>query len=544
MRNNPTKKQKFLKLSFLFFLSIILVYFYFSFLTVVTTDSTIYYKYLDIIKGNIPLKEWNVVRGPTMPLIIYTITKLFGDNTLGFLLGTFIFFLTTIATAYKIISNVLLTQSSKTIKTLTWILFTLLFIFNPLIIGYYHVMLTEFVAMTFTLLTIYLSIKWISLDLLKEKTKSIIYVLIFITISISMWFLKQPYVIVALIPISLATILSIPKLKNKTNTLVKILTLIFCISSVFLSITAWDKVLVKNEVQPSLTKSKGYLTGGLIDALSNFREVEEEEIQSLLYEGKFIDDQEIKLMEEIDSGKSKYTHYRVFKVLSILRSKDKDVLIVPVSTEHSDYTNVFSIIGTTFKKYPANFIMSYVSNYGSMVNLTPYFYKSLNPRKRFFQPGELRGENESIGFAIYYRDSTFLGGAYEKRELMRQYEMGNPSKALPPFITEILTSLLPIYLLTTTLLISPICFIVLLIIYLTNRSVRNETISILYESLILLFGYSSLHVLSHAITGATVDRYSIVAYPSAIIGCILLMNFIKHKSKKVLNKTNKLNKVP
>ena len=150
-----------------------------------------------------------------MPLIIYTITELFGDNTLGFVLGTFIFYLTGIISGYLIISKVLLTQSNKTIKTLIWILFVILFIFNPLIIGYYHVMLTEFVAMTFTLLTIYLSIKWISLDPLKEKMKFVLYFLIFLIISISMWFLKQPYVIVTLIPISLATILSIVKLKNK-----------------------------------------------------------------------------------------------------------------------------------------------------------------------------------------------------------------------------------------------------------------------------------------------------------------------------------------
>lgn len=502
MKNVYLKRDKILKLLLFFFLSSSLVFFYFSFLTVVTTDSTIYYRYLEILKGNIPLGQWNVVRGPTMPIIIYTITKIFGDNILGFTLGTFVFFITAIATAYSIISNILLTQSNKTIKVITWILFILLFVFNPLIIGYYHVMLTEFVAMTFALITISLSIKWISIDPLKQRTKYITYSLLFILISISMWFLKQPYVIVAIIPISLATILSIFKLRNRSNTILKVLISLLCIVGVVGSIKIWDQALLKKGNIASREEAESYLADGLIDAVSNFRETE----------------------------RGKNEEYRKYDVLSVFRNKAVDTIVIQDIVEDPvSMKDTLLFLKTVTIKYPEKVVMSYVANYASLINLFPYYYKSFNSQKRFFKPEELRGENESIGLAIYSRDSTFLGGATEKRASMSQYEMGNPSKALSPIIIKTLTSLYPIYLLTATLLISPVFFVVLLIIYLTNKPVRNGKKTLLYESLILLFGYSSLHVLFHAITGARVDRYSIVAYPTAIVGTILLLNFIRPK---------------
>ncbi len=495
-------RNKVLKLLLFFFLSSSLVFFYFSFLTAVTTDSTIYFRYLEILKGNLPLGEWDVVRGPTMPIIIYTITKIFGDNTLGFTFGTFVFFLIAITTAYKIISNILLTQSNKTIKTVTWILFILLFVFNPLIIGYYHLMLTEFVAMTFALITVFLSIKWISIDPLKEKTKFVIYFIVFLLLSISMWFLKQPYVVVALIPIFLATILSILKLRNRANTLLKILVFIFCVIGVVGSIRIWDQTLLKKGNIASEQEAEGYLAGGLIHAVSNFREIERGENES----------------------------YRKYEVLSAFRNRPVDTLVIPdIAEDPVSMKDTLLFLKTVTVKYPEKVAMSYVANYASLINLFPYYYKSLNPQKRFFRPGELRAENENLGLAIYFRDSTFLGGATKKRDNMSQYEMGNPTKALSPVVTKTLTSLLPIYLLTATLLIAPVSFVVLSIIYLTNKSVRKGKKSLLYESLILLFGFSSLHVLSHAISGATVDRYSIVAYPTAIVGTILLINVIGPK---------------
>lgn len=532
------KDKSFLKLLIILFLVSILVFIYFSFLTVVTKDSTNYYHYVDIFRGISPLSEWLRVRGPTMPLIIYIFVEIFGDNSLGFLFGTFLFFLISIGSGYVLINNIVKKQENRILKIIIWLSFIILFVFNPSIIGYFHVMITEFVAITIALISCLISINWISLDISKEKMKFIIYSLVFIILSILMWFLKQPYVVVILIPLFLGTFISIIKIKKISNTICKITVFLLSIIFVILSISAWDNILTTNGSLPAKIESEEYLTDGLVRAVSNFRRIKYEDShnQTFIESSKYIDTKERVLIKEITNGNESFKDYNLYEVLGVFNSYVVDIIVVPDITLGTTSVNDVKVFYyDVLKRYPQQVFSSYVFNYLALIDLIPYDHQNIVPVKRLLGLHELRGENQSIGLAIYFRESTFLGSATYNGNHMRQYEMNNPSNLSSSFLAK-LVGMSSLALLTLVLLLSPFLFALFTFIYLFKKKLITEKNTLLFETLIILFGFSFLHVAFHAFTGAIVDRYSFVAYPTSIIGCILLINFISSEKLKNCNK--------
>ena len=74
-----------------------------------------------------------------------------------------------------------------------WVLFIFFFLFNPLIIGYSHTLLTEAVTPFFYFLAAYLCLKWNEVDFKENQRKFIIYSIILILVGVFVWFIKQPY---------------------------------------------------------------------------------------------------------------------------------------------------------------------------------------------------------------------------------------------------------------------------------------------------------------------------------------------------------------
>ena len=68
--------------------------------------------------------------------------------------------------SYKILNK---TISNNKRKTKIILFSLLLIIFNPIIYGYYHVLLTEFIAMTFAVVSCYLAYKMLEVDFSNKK---------------------------------------------------------------------------------------------------------------------------------------------------------------------------------------------------------------------------------------------------------------------------------------------------------------------------------------------------------------------------------------
>ena len=181
---------------------------HFSFSVSILWDTAHYMGYVEIFEGKIPFASWDIVRGPIFPLIIYLSNLLFGKTVQGLLITTALFYLLMLYTVDKILKLVLKDENRKTAKIVMLLTF-LLIIFNPIIFGYYHAILTEFVAMTLALISCFISFKWMRTTY--DSKYFIIYSFFFIILTPLAWHLKQPYVSTILFPIILASIMAIIK---------------------------------------------------------------------------------------------------------------------------------------------------------------------------------------------------------------------------------------------------------------------------------------------------------------------------------------------
>lgn len=218
---------------------ILLVIIFFSFSIILTYDSGHYLSYVSIFEGSAPASSWDIVRGPVFPIIIQTSNFLFGKTSTSILICTFLFYLT-----FVIICCILSKKISKNYKHSKLIntIVLLYLVLNPLIFGYFHVLLTEFVAITITMLNILIAYKWISIDL-KNKKSLILYSLYFILSTVFCWHLKQPYIIIAIIPPLVAGILSVIENHKKFNVLYRFGTVFAAMAILAASIVSWNIIL-------------------------------------------------------------------------------------------------------------------------------------------------------------------------------------------------------------------------------------------------------------------------------------------------------------
>lgn len=510
---------------------VVLAYIYFSLLALITPDSVGYYSYLNIFRGSVSMSNWNTIRGPVMPLILFLITTIFGDNQLGFIIGTFIFYIVTLFVSYKIIKIVLKEEKKDKISSFfVWILFICFIVFNPIIIGYYHVMLTEFVAATAAVLSSFLSFKWINVQFIKNKVKFLLYLILFSIFAVFMWFLKQPYVIVVIIPFFIATVLSMIKHKNWWNSLTKIAASMIVLISIFVGIVAWNKILEENNVKSVATSTETYMTNGMIAALTDFPEIKDDESHSITYveSSVFLDSKEKNMIEGILNGESNYHDYDIYEVLSLRKGIVIDEIVVPYKEKNSiGYVDTLEFFKIAISQYPLQVFDSYASDYLAVVGILPF---KLNTVSSYYAPVKIQiplyqfwNENLSIGLGTYFKGSTFLDGTPDMDYII-QYKQVNPSSYLKTAM--IIASKFAIISYKVVFILAPILAIALFVKYLfVLKNKHNYANLRILEICIILFGFSFLHVMFHVMTGLVIDRYSFAVYPVALIGLILCTNY-------------------
>ena len=218
---------------------LLLIVIFFSFSIILTYDSGHYLSYVSIFEGSTPASSWDIVRGPVFPAIIHLSDILFGKTNAGILVCTFLFYLSFVLICHILCKEIF--KNCKKAKLLHTILFAFL-ILNPLIFGYFHVLLTEFIAITITMLNILFAYKWIFIDF--KRTKALVlYSFYFIATTIFCWHLKQPYIVIAITPPLIASIISIINNHTKKNVLYRLSTVFISFIFLALSILLWNRVL-------------------------------------------------------------------------------------------------------------------------------------------------------------------------------------------------------------------------------------------------------------------------------------------------------------
>jgi len=269
----------FKKLSLKNYLNIVVVllliisstYIFFQYKMIIFPDSIGYYHNAYIIMGIKNLSEWLTVRGFGFPLIITFWIKLFGDTSLGMLIGSYTAYLTMIIIiGYLIQKYIKLNEINN--KLLYFFLYIIIIVFNPLIIGYNHTLLTEAVMPAIYFAEVLLCLKWYESTLRQNKKSIIILNIIFILLGILIWFIKQPFIVAYIVGLLITAICSAIKNKSWKILAQKLLTILICLVTLFICLKIWNSFISNNistQNSPSDLNNK-YLNNKFISGLNVF----------------------------------------------------------------------------------------------------------------------------------------------------------------------------------------------------------------------------------------------------------------------------------
>ena len=489
---------------------------FFSYAPIITFDTSHYLWLTSMLSPGVALANWDMARGIVFPLIIYTSNVLFGVGADGVLITMFLAYLTMIGFVYLILKKVkqysVIFDDSKN-KTILAILSAILIIFNPIIFGYYHVLLTEFVGITLAVAMCYFAWNWLELDFKEDKKKYIIYTLIFAIATAFAWSLKQPYVSCVMFPLGIATLISIIRKFNIRNILQRLITVTSCIVVLVMSLVAWNKVLEIAQVPMQEHRtSSSFLSNGIIEGISQLKETEV--IENVEMSSK--DREEI---SKIQNGTSKYKNYILYENKNV-KSKDMVLFIEGETATTGEAIKFwFKTLGTT----PITMLRSYVNNYLATINIFDISFDGASPVVTTHINLFGAAENEAIGYKIYRDESNtfplaekFAPYAEPYRATQQPLKVVNIiMKGLGTFSTMVAK---------LSFLILPIVLIWIIVVAIKNRKVTNK--QKIYNLLIVLLSFSLLHTILHIVLGANIDRYTVPAYIPMYIAYIII-GFIK-----------------
>lgn len=491
----------------------------------VMPDSTEYYGYLKIFYGQEPMSEWNIVRGPSFPLILFLSTVFFGNNQRGILIGSFILFCIMLIIGFKFIKRI--NFRNKFEKVVCFSLYILGIMFNPMIIGYMHGLLTESVAIPMFFISVLLAVKWMKqgLKLWKKITLSILIVIS----TVFMWFVKQPYVFVALAPALIAWIIAIvdkPKLKNFIyRTSVILITII----SVVVSIKIWNTILIKNNVDMDTGRDtnsfikEAVINGDTAFSIDFYPEHYEKEF---ILESDVISSEDKKKIVDIFDGKSEYKSFKLINVFGSFSSREEDSIVekIVLYSKEEKYTtaDALKMYFKLFAKYPQKTLKSYVANYLAIADIVPSVrHKDAN----VYYPSTVSGyyfENQSIGYSIYNSKENMLW-LDESHHLYKNVENLKTENKSNSKINRIIYSDFGAVNFTfkVTMLGLPILFVALIFVLIIEKKRKLENSN--FKIAFVFIGSSFIHMIFHAVTGAIIDRYATPIWAGCIIAILILV---------------------
>ncbi len=457
---------------------------FFSLPPIITWDGGHYLHYIPILNGDIGFENWDIARGISFPMLIYIFHNLIGDSLNSLLVLFFIFYIL----SYAIVKQLLFTFNIS--NKISLLLFIVFFVLDTLIFNWYHVLLTEFLTSSIALASVYLAYEYGIIKYEKNKLKFLLISLYFVVMLPITYHIKQPYVLLVLLPLifSLFTFY-VDKAYNDGRTIkLKLLVILISLIGLFSSMVLWKNYLISHNNQMSENRSTAY----------------------------FLNKQLIHGVRMIGGSNMNFVHTDNYTLQSIkanliLTEDEKNDLINIISNDANNFVS-FSYIFYLLKTHPIELIQGYTINYLAISNLYPH---------------EMY-ENDAIAYRNFNTklDTTFYMPPYE--QYITNYKQYIKEKSLLVKLFEhiklksdFLFKFLPIF--------SIFSMIISLILIKRNR---HQEISMKYYFIFMLSSISFLHILAHAILGATIDRYAFPVYPLMILVWILFIEMIISKLKK------------
>lgn len=455
---------------------IILTMMFFTYEVVITYDTSHYLWLTSLLTDEGDFCDWDVARGLVFPLYIRICNMLFGQSTIGVLVGMFIFYIAMLVFCYLIYKDTIKNEEcfSKKMKYILGFLFFILVVINPILIGFYHTLLTEFFGVTLGVIGCYLAWKWLDIDFKENKLKYIVYTILFSLLIVIAWHLKQPYVTTILYPLVIATVLSLIRNINWKNILQRLVTVLFSIIILVLSLNIWNMLLEYKNVELKEDRtSGGFFASGLVRGITGgYIYTEVEEVSSTSEALKIA-------MEEL-------------------------------------FTN------------PIGVFSSYLRNYLATISI----YQLDQEQNVIIENIDLTGatpEIGAIGFRIYnYGIENTFPLSNDLNVYATPYrEVNKPIVAINYIMTKLKTPV--VIAMKISFLCLPILLIGSIVFVFRTKKRYQEKYNKLIDFITISFGFSFLHIMTHAALAATIDRYTLPAIAPTFIGIILLIYAIVYR---------------
>lgn len=520
----------------LFFLT---SYVFFKFSLLVTYDGSFYHSYLKYFNNEASLGTWPTIRGFSFPLIMYIITKVFSDTTDGFVMGFYIFYIMMLVFTALIIRQLLKDNKIKRYQSKYWALYVILFLFNPLIIGYSHTLLTEAVVPFFYILTMYLCLKFKNVNFKENKIKFIFLSIILIFISIFVWFIKQPYAPAIWMTLFLTSLLSGIMNKSFKQFLSKFIVFVLALVFTVISISSWNTVLKVNGKEEIENPNSGILANSLLGSNINFKRVNQSKVCDVKYINSLdLSEVEKRNIENLISNNENWCEYiRVYDVLDLESNYVESKVLIQKDTVVSTKESIKFYLSSLFD-HPLLFMHAYFENYLTILNFEEV---NLDPEIGYISTGKIIGnsihENNNIGYIVFHEGYKTCWWQWEDKipdemkELvadMKDFEDDtNTNSNLSPLM-QILQQFSNITFMFGLLISLPVFIFGFIMCF-----VRKDNNS--YFMITILSGAAFTNIFFHVIMSALIDRYCYPVYPLMLL-CIIIM--FMDKKHIMLKKSN------
>ena len=519
-----------------FFIAITLVFFCYK--PIITYDTSNYIYLKEILTGAESFSNWDNVRGISFPFSIAIFEMIFGKNLFSLSVFPYVYYIAMIIISImiykKVIKNIDFGKKEKIIAIVLYVLFVLV---NPLIFGYYHVLLVEFVGMTVALLSCFLSWEFLNINFKNDKGKYVLYTIIFTILGIMMWHMKQPYFSTILFPLVFASLISICKEFKLNNILSKLVSIIIVILGLVISIIIWNKLMVSQNVTIKEEKtSTGLMSEQLIKCIIEY-EIVSNVTKEYIEDNKYLTEEEKnKICDLIENDNNDYFIFENTENGRVINTK----VVFFENGKISNKDAIFYIL-ETFVKEPGVVIKSYVRNY---LALSDIFMLKYDDTIKHYRIGEIAPyENALFAHWPYDGDgSIFLMENKKYTEYMECYEdinekipgindffylMRKPANMFYKFV----------------FLLLPMLWVLSIIRLIINRKKYSDKQKNIYNFIVILYSYSFLHIFMHGFLGAPIDRYAmpatITTYVAIIVEICMIIKDIKLTKKMKEKKDGK-----
>ena len=515
---------------------IVLTYIFFQFRLFVTYDSGKYFEYLWFLDGKFPISQWDPVRGPIYPIVLFIFTKIFGNNHFGVLLGNYLIYIGMIAIAYVILRKVFKEIYNNEVPIYLWVLFVVLFVFNPIMIGYQHLMLTESIIPIVFFVSSLLCIKYYTMTFNKSKKKFIIYSILLCILSSIAYFIKQPFAPVVWMSIFITAVLSGIYLKSWKEFGIKFLIFICSIIFTFAALICWNGIIKLNDGNDPHNSASSMTARGLIAMPFNFKR----ELPNSYCNEKFLDSHNLE-NEDYDKMKSimqnddwceKIEVYNVYKSGSSYQKTE----IIYKEKEDIGLSESIGFLLKLWFKYPTYSIHSYYENLLTITDL-----ENVASKYDDFTPvaglnAYVERENNDLALVIFNKgyNNVFWDPESDEPVYPEVFKI-NPRDDMKDYVTKtsdnervsvIMKLLSPV---AVTLFKFLMTFSVIFMIYSFVKFILHKNIS--YFVVTLFSGMAVTNLLFNVLFGANIDRY---VYPTYIF--MLLAFIICFADKREYNK--------